>query len=91
MDHGVRKNRAHAYKHRGHPAVGKMTGVPGQRDSQKGEHGQHAGLRGNQKVSQCRLRKLALNHEHEASGACFDGFVSAQHQAELVFLVYELL
>ena len=91
VDYGVREKRAHSHKHRGHPPVGKMPGVPGQRDSKKREHGQYAGLRSDEEMAQCRLAKLTLNHEQETGSPRFDRFVAAERQTKLVFLVYEPL
>ena len=91
VDHGVRKERAHSDKYCGHLAVGKMTSVSGQRNSQKREYRQHASFRCDEEVSKRRLRQLALNHEDEASGTCLHCFMSTEHQTELVSLMYELL
>ena len=91
VDHGVREERAHSHKHRGHPPVGKMPGVPGQSNTEKREHGQYAGLRSDEEMTQRGLAKLTLKHEEKTGRPGFNSLVAAECQTELVFFVYESL
>src|SRR6266581_8144343 len=52
--------------------------------TQRREHCKRSGLRGNQKMDQCRIHQMALHHQHQTDRAGLDGFVTAEDESELM-------
>ena len=63
----------------------------GERQANSRRDGQQTGLGRNQKVRAGQCQYVALHHQQKADRSGFDGFVAAEHQPELIFLVGERL
>src|SRR5262245_34406393 len=91
VDERVRKKTTDRDNDSGNPPVCKNPRIPGQRDSKKWKHRQKTSLRRDREMTQCRLSKLALNHENQASSANLHSLVPAERKPKLMFPVKDFL
>ena len=61
--------------------------MPRERDAENRGDREKTSLGSHQKMPKCDISQMSLYHEHEAYGTRFHGFMAAEHQSELMFLV----